>query len=406
MAGEGSIFKRRDSTGRVIGWTAQLSLGGRQTRRYERRWRDTRDEAVAALEDMKADRRAGVRRSRMTTGDYLADWIRDVRNIKPTTRHGYEVAIRYHLIPALGEIRLSDLTSRDVEHALARMAPDMSPKMLLNVFATLRRALAMAKKGRLVPVNVASSDYIDAPKVPDQEPEAFSPEEVARLLAAAHGDWTAGALTVSIATGVRQGELLGLAWEDIDWQRRLLHVRRQLVRRAGKYDREELKNGSRSRRDVPLSAAVIAALRAHEDQLRAAGLVPIATGPVFVSRSGRPLSGSWVTHRLYKLEAIAGVRRLPWKNLRTTFASRLFASGVPDRQIADWMGHTRTKTTQGHYIDTADASHARALAAIDELVGRGVGLFDSPELLSHGLSHATEDAVVPSGLMRVARRPN
>lgn len=406
MAGEGSIYKRRDSNGRVVGWVAQLSLGGRQTRAYERRWRATRDEAVAALEEMKADRRAGVKRSRMMTGDYLASWIRDVRNIKPSTRHGYEVAIGYHLIPTLGDIRLSDLTPRDVERALAKLERRMSPKMLANVFGVLRRALNMAKRAGLVTRNVASSDYVDAPTVPDQEPESFAPDEVARLLTAAHGDWIAAALQVSIGTGLRQGELLGLAWEDIDWQRRVLHIRRELVRRDGRYQRVELKNGSRSRRDLPLSPAVGAALRQHEAQLRAAGLVPIASGPVFVTPAGAPLSGSWMTHRLYKLEAIAGVRRLPWKNLRTTFASRLFASGVSDRQLADWMGHTRTKTTHGHYIDTADASYTRALAAIDELVSRSVGLFDGPESLSHGLSHATADIVAPSSPKRVRERVN
>lgn len=405
MPGEGSIYRQRDAAGKTIGWVAQLSLGGRQTRRYERRKRRTRDEAVAALDDMKADRRAGVRRSRMTTGDYLASWIRSVRNIKPATRRGYAAAIEYHLIPTIGHVRLSDLEPLDVEHALAKLAPRMSPKMLLNVFGVLRRALAMAKKAGLVARNVASSEYVDAPSVPDQEPEAFTPDEVARLLAAAHGDWLEAALALSIGTGLRQGELLGLAWEDIDWQRRVLHVRRELVRREGRYRREELKNGSRSRRDVPLSAGMAGVLRAHEARLRRAKFVPVAGGPVFVSQRGLPLSGSWMTHRLYKLEAAAGVRRLAWKNLRTTFASRLFAAGVPDRLIADWMGHTRTKTTQGHYIDTADANQARALAAVDELTSRSVGLFDGLESVSHAVSHANADGVVQSGLGRVAERP-
>ena len=362
MAGEGSVYRSGEW------WVAQISLGGRVTRRYERRKRRRRSEAYAALDELRADRRAGVTRSRSTTGDYLVGWIADVRNLRPSTLHGYRVAVELHLVPEIGAIRLSDLSPLDVERALSRLADRMSPKHLRNVHAVLRRALNHAVRAGLVPRNVAGSDYVDAPRVPDREPEAFSSEEVARLLAAAAGDVAETPIRVSLGTGVRQGELLGLAWEDLDLDGGRLHVRRALVYRDGRYLREELKTGHRSRRVLPLAPELVAALRAHEGRVREAGLVPIATGPVFVSRSGGPLNGSWLTHRLYSLEERAGVRRLPWKNLRTTFSSRLFDAGVPDRTIADWMGHRRTSTTHGHYIDTAGGSQERALAAVGELV--------------------------------------
>lgn len=302
---------------------------------------------------------------------------------------------------------MSDLSPLDVEHALARLEPAMSAKTLRNVHGVLRRALGMAKKAGVVARNVASGEFIDAPRVPDREPEAFTPDELGRVFEAAHGHWLEVAIRVSVGTGLRQGELLGLAWEDIDWHSRVLRIRRELVLRDGRYRREELKNDSRSRRDVPLAPSMVAALRQQEARVRAVGLVPIATGPVFVTSRGRPMNGSWMTHKLYQLEAAAGMwRRLPWKNLRTTFASRLFAAGVPDRTIADWMGHTRTKTTHGHYIDTANASHARALAAVDELAARAPGLFDDLEPVSHAVSHAPAEPVPSGALQRVSGGPH
>lgn len=362
MAGEGSVYRSGEW------YIAQVSIGPRDRRRYVRRKRRRKSEAVAALAELLADKRAGVTRSRSTTGDYLASWVETVRNVRESTRDGYRGAVEYHLIPEIGAIRLAELTPVDVEEALARLAPRMSAKHLRNVHAVLRAALNDAVRKGLVPRNVAGREYVDAPRVPDREPEAFTAAELERLLEAAKGDRLEIAVRVSIGTGLRQGELLGLAWEDVDLEGARLHVRRELVRRGGRYVRDELKTGSRSRRVLPLPPEVVDLFRVQEQRVRDEGLIPIATGPVFVAPTGAPLNGSWMTHRLYQLEERAGVRRLPWKNLRTTFASRLFEATGNDRIVADWMGHRRTSTTHGHYIDTRDASQERALAAIGGMV--------------------------------------
>ena len=360
--GEGSVYQLPDGS-----WMAQKSIGGRLSRRYRRRRAATKREALARLASLDAELRAGVQSSRVTVGDYLEGWVRDVRNIRPSTQHGYEVAVRLHLAPTIGGIRLAALSPLDVERMLSVLAPSMSPKMLRNVHAVLRRALNAAVRAGLVPRNVAGREYVDAPRVPTVEPQPLTAAQVRRVLDAARGDRLEALFIVAVGTGLRQGELLGLAWEDVDLDAGAIHVRRELVYRDGRYAREEPKT-DRSRRVVPLSPALVAALRAHRERLVAAGFMPIPGGPVFTSPSGGPLNGSWVTHRFYRLLADAGIPRVPFKNLRTTFASRLFAAGVPDRRIADLLGHTRTRTTQGHYIGAGD-DWAPALEAVEALVG-------------------------------------
>ena len=366
MAGDGSIYQTKDG----YWWAAREAPGsGRIRRRRIRRKRRTRAEARAALAELVDELRHGVIRSPLTVGAYLAEWVDSVRNVRDNTARGYRNAVELHLVPTIGHVRLSELEPIHVERMLAELAPSVSPKHLRNIHGVLRTALNRAVRHGLVRRNVAGREYVDAPRVPDREPEAYTIDEVAKLLDAATGDWTSPAIRVSIGTGVRQGELLGLAWEDVDLETGRLHVRRALVRRRGAYYRDELKTGSRSRRVLPIAEAVAGAFREQERQVREAGLVPIATGPVFVSRSGEPLNGSWLTHRFYAIAEAAGVRRLPYKNLRTTFSTRLFEAGVPDRTIADWMGHRRTSTTHGHYIGTADGSQDRALAAVGGLLG-------------------------------------
>lgn len=361
MAGEGSIFQLPDRR-----WVAQLSIGGRIGRRFRRRIRPTRTEAAAALAEMQAERRAGVSPSRLTTGAYLEQWVADARNIRPSTRNGYAAVVTYHLAPTLGDVRLAELSPLHVEHALASLGSRLAPKSLRNVHAVLRRALGQAVRAGLVTRNVAAREFVDAPRVPVEEPRSLSVDEVRRLLAAAAGDRLEALFITALGTGLRQGELLGLAWEDLDLVRGQLKVRRELVRRDGRYSRAELKT-DRSRRLVPLAPPVLEALRTHRERTISAGFVPTATGPVFTSAAGRALSGSWLTHHLYALLERAGIPRLPFKNLRTTFASQLFAAGVPDRTIADLLGHARTSTTHGHYI--AGASQEAAIEAAGRLVG-------------------------------------
>lgn len=363
MAGEGSIFKTPNGR-----WVAQLSIGGRMARRYRRRFAPTRSAAAALLDEMRTERRAGANPSRLLTGDFLARWVADVRNIRPTTRHGYEVVVSFHLVPTIGAIPLAKLSPLHVELLLAQLGDRQSPKSLRNVHAVLRRALGQAVRAGLVARNVAAREFVDAPRVPAEEPRALTAAEVHRLLDAAQGDRLEALFVTAVGTGLRQGELLGLAWEDLDLEKGQLRVRRELVRRDGRYLRDELKT-PRSRRTVPLAPPVVAALQAHRDRVIASGFIPTATGPVFTNQRGAALSGSWLTHHFYALLAKAGIPRLPFKNLRTTFSSRLFEAGVPDRTIADWLGHTRTRTTQAHYISTAAASQAPAIAAVEELVG-------------------------------------
>jgi integrase len=360
MPGEGSIF--RLANGR---WAAQVSIGGRTNRQIIRRSARTRAEARELLEQLRAERRVGVRPSRMTSGDYLTQWVRDVRNIRPTTRHGYQVVVAHHLVPTMGSIPLRDLSPVDVEHALAARAPHLSAKSVRNMHAVLRRALGQAVRAGILTRNVAAREFVDAPRVPVEEPDSLTTDEVRRLLEAARGDRFEAAIVLALGTGLRQGELLGLAWEDLNLDRGRLHVRRELARQDGRYLRAELKT-ERSRRVVPLTPAIVGVLRAHRQRVIDAGFVPTRTGPVFTNRRGKALSGSWLTHHLYELLERAGVRRIPFKNLRTTFASRLFEAGVPDLTIASLMGHARTHTTKQHYI--AETTTA-AEEAIEKLVG-------------------------------------
>lgn len=364
MSGEGSVF-RRASDGK---WIAQLSIGPRTNRHFRSRSASTRAEAIRLLDELKAERRANVVGTRTTVGAYLERWVNDARNIRPSTRRGYQAVVTYHLAPILGDVRLADLSPLHVEHALTTLAPRMSPKSLRNVHAVLRRALGQAVRGGMLSRNVADRQFVDAPHVPDADIRAMSVDEASRMLEAARGDPLEALFVLALDTGLRQGELLGLAWEDFEGDR--VVVRKELTRIGGTYQRSEPKT-PRSKRIVPLTPRAREALAEHRDRVCSAGYVPIATGPVFTNRRGGPLSGSWVTHHFYAILERAEVERLPFKVLRATFSSWLMDAGVADVTIAELMGHTRTHTTKRHYIATTPEQAVAAIARISHADSHG-----------------------------------
>lgn len=360
MIGTGSVYQERGK------WVAQLSIGPRNHRRKLRRTRTSRSAAFAALAELRAIQHP-VQASRTMLSDYLDAWVRDARNLRPATRRAYANAVAYHLTPTLGHLRLVDLSPLDVERALSELAANLSPKSLRNVHGVLRRALGQAVRAGIVNRNVAASEFVDAPRVPTEEPRALSIAEVHRLLRQVAGDRLEALYVLAVGTGLRQGELLGLAWEDVDLDAGMVSVRRELVRRDRRYVRDELKTHG-SRRAVPLAPSVVAALQAHRQRVIEAGFVPTATGPVFTNLTGGPLNGSWLTHHFYRQLDRAGIPRLPFHNLRTTYSSRLFEAGVADLDIARLLGHSRTHTARKHYIAAGSVPDA-VLATVERMVG-------------------------------------
>ena len=370
--GTGSLYSITDPRNGEKRWIAQVSLGSRTNRRFRKRVCKSERAARAALKELRAEV-APIARSRLSLSAYLEGWVRDVRNIGPGTQVEYANAIALHINPTIGHVRLSALAPAHVEGMIRALEPVLAPKSIRNVVGVLRRALTFAVRDELVTRNVASSEYIDPIRVPDSDPRVLTVQELTRLHAACKGDWLEGLIVTAAGTGLRQGELRALAWGDVDLEAGRLEVHHSLrrvkgaTRKSGHYVRAQPKT-RRSDRVVPLAPSVVAALVEHRERIKAAGFVPISSGPVFPSKRGHELSAGWVTHRFYALCEKANVRRAPFKSLRATFASRLHDAGVPERRIQDLLGHKRdSRVTQRHYVGAGE--WGEAVAAVAEVVG-------------------------------------
>lgn len=252
---------------------------------------------VVALPDSAAVELGALHFDVECAGDVLEQWLTEGArmSVRASTFRSYSDIVRLHLVPELGHVRLAKLQPQHVERLLnGKLEEGLSPRRVQYIHAVLRRAVRWGVLAR----NVAT--LVDVPRVVRPEVQPLTPDEIATFLQAVSGDRVEALYLLAVSTGLRQGELLALRWEDVDLEAGILHVRRSLQRVSGELRYEEPKS-LRSRRVVPLAASVVAALRAHADrqdreQRRARGAWE-ETGLVFTTAQGRPLDGTNVTHR-------------------------------------------------------------------------------------------------------------
>ncbi|MEA2595408.1 MAG: hypothetical protein QOF01_1877 [Thermomicrobiales bacterium] len=325
--GEGSIYQRNDGR-----WTAYPRDGyknGKPHKKYV--YGKTQREARRKLEALKRDLASGlpIDFDRQTIGQFLDRWLAEVvkSRVRPKTLESYAMHVRRHLTPHLGHHQLTKLAPDHVQAMMNdQLASGLSPRSVNYTRSVLRSALNHALRWGYVARNVAT--LVDPARERPTEVRPLTPEQARAFRDAATGHRLEALFAVVLAVGLRQGEALGLRWEDVELDSSLLHVRHTLQKIEGEWCFVETKT-DRSRRTINLPPVSVVALRAHrERQLReefVVGSLWQSFGLVFPSSRGTPLDGSNVTHRLQRLLEQSGLPRQRFHDLRHCCASLLLA---------------------------------------------------------------------------------
>lgn len=366
--GEGSIYQRKDGR-----WAASLSVERGKRKHFLGSTRAAVNKRLISA--MKArDDGLPVVDERQTVGRFLKGWVADKKtSARPGTVRGYESKIRVHILPALGTIALAKLTPQRLQSFFSeRLVSGLAPQTVHHLRAILRAALGDAAKWGLVVRNAA--DLVDPPRVPHEEFRPLAPAEAQALLEAVKGNRLEALYSVALALGLRQGEALGLRWQDCDLEVGTLRVSQSLQRIDKAFQFVEPKT-ARSRRTLALPAIAAAALRAHRtrqlEERLAAGPMWEEHGLVFTRPNGMPLHGSNVTRDFQRMLERAGLRRLRFHDMRHACASLLIAQGVHPRIVMETLGHSQIGITMNLYSHVLPEAQRQAAAQMDAvLTGR------------------------------------
>jgi integrase len=364
--GEGGISRRKDGL-YMARYTIQTATGVKRKTLYGK----TRREVDEKLTKAKADRDSGLvfDTDNIKLGEYLARWLADsVRDtVRPTTFERYEQIVRLHIHPVLGKVKLKNLTSAHVRGLYReKLDAGLSPRTVQYVHVTLHKALKQAIADGLIPRN--ATEPVKPPQVRREEMRPLTAQQARILFDAAKGDRLEALYVLAVTTGLRQGELLGLKWDDIDLEVGTLQVRRTLTIAKGGPVLSAPKTKS-SRRTVKLSQTTLEALRSHLkrqlEEIDRAGSLWSENGLIFASEAGEPLDRRYITtHRFKPLLKRAKLPQIRFHDLRHTCATLLLSKNVNPKVVSEMLGHASiaiTLDTYSHVLPNMQESAAKAM---------------------------------------------
>lgn len=362
--GEGSIGQLADGR-----FQARVSVGiGTSGKRLRKAFYGATRKEVA--EKMTSFNRlhAGakwVEPTAMTVQNLAMDWLDNRHSNKsPTTKARREVIVRLHILPNLGMVKLQQLRPLHIQRMIDKLRPKgaWTQKMAYDCVHTI---IAYAIRMQYLGSNPAAA--IDPPKPDQKKPAIFSDDEIKKILEASKGRRLHALFVLAACTGMRQGELLGLSWPEVDLVAGLVHVRKSLAEVRGKFTLKDPKSKA-GQRSINIPEFAIGALADHKKAMLKEGR-DLRKGPVFVSRKGTFIQKSNLIRYVWDLLIEeAGVTRRPFQALRHSHASCLLRNGTNIRAVAERMGHSDPAMTLRVYAHVLPAEDNKLALLLQSLL--------------------------------------
>ncbi len=338
----------------------------------------TQDEALRKKHELEHadDHGLPILDERQTVGQYLTSWYEMVKTqVKASTLRPYRNDIELRLIPYLGKTPLTKLTAQQVQLLYSRLIDTGThPKTVYDCHGVLHQALDDAVKHGVLLRNV--TDMVTPPRVPSPGMYVFSLEEIRRFLDQVHGDRWESLYILAFATGMREGELLGLRWQDIDSPNRTLHVRMAVTETDdNRFILAEPKTVY-SRRAIALPEQATQALLDHWKRQIAESeqmgehwhneqnlVFPNGFGTIMIPHN--------IAKRSFKrhLDAIGMSRDVRFHDIRHTHATQLIILGVNIKVVSERLGHADVTTTMRTYAHVLPHMQQAAADASVTLIG-------------------------------------
>ncbi len=367
-------------------WYVVVDTGVDQDGKRRQKWHggfDTRREAEIERARIINDLHTGgyVAPDRLT----LAEWVRESwmpmtrTRVKPSTYDSYRSNMETHVLPALGNRPLQQLTAPMLNALYADLLArgngrgPLASKTVRYIHTIIHKALADAVDAGLLPANIAERSKPPRPnRCRTRKIECWEPGELAAFLRAVECKRLEAAWHLAAMTGMRRGEVLGLRWSDVDLDASRLAVRNAIVSVA--YEVLESSPKSYQARVIDLDPATTALLRRHHERQQQAreefGDEYDDRGLVICAEDGTPIHPQSFSQAFARVIEHAGLRRIRLHDLRHTHATIAVKAGVPVKVISERLGHESPAFTLKQYAHVLPGMQAEAAALIAAAVAK------------------------------------
>ena len=361
-------------------WQITLDIGsgpdGKRRRAYET-VHGTKKDAQRRLHELIVSLEKGVYTppGRLTLAEHLNNWLEGYvkTNCSLRTQDGYESIVRNHLIPALGHVQLKQLHPQLVQGYYGKACERLSARTVAKHHRLLSQALKYAVRQGYLSRNPC--DLVDPPAWKGKVMRTLTPTEVEVLLKIAEDNYYYPAIYTAVSTGIRQAELLGLRWRDIDLDFLSISVSQVLYKRRGICQFKEPKT-AHSRRRVAMTPKLALFLREYRGErewlYQQLGKPLTLDDVVFASPEGKPLDPGMLSHAFARIAKQAGLNGVRFHDLRHTFASLMFLRGAKPKVISEALGHSSVAFTMDVYSHIIEGMQSDAMALLDEVLPEGV----------------------------------
>lgn len=364
--GSGTIRQRKDGT-----WEARYTLGrdpgtGKQIQKsvYGKTQKEVRKKLTEITHSL--DMGIYTEPDKITLSKWLEIWLSEYvsNNVKPFTYKSYETQCRVHIIPNLGRIKLQSLNVPSVQAFYnSLLKQGLSPKTIKNVHGVLHKALDKALK--IGYINFNPANLCELPRVEKKEIKPLSNENIKVFLRALEAEEFKNLYLVALFTGMRQGEILGLTWDCVDFKNGTITINKQLQREKkpkGKYILSPTKS-SNTRIITPAAFVmdILKELHSKEIQYNEMNLV-------FVNERGEHLAIHTVYKHFKKIMAEIGTPETRFHDLRHTYAVTALQEGDNIKTVQQTLGHATASFTLDVYGHVSDKMKKESAQRMDTFI--------------------------------------
>lgn len=366
---------RKRTTKKGVAWQIILEKGVDSTGKRIREYitvEGTKKEAERIMHEKINEYNKGIyiEPSKITVEQHLMQWVETYckPNLSPCTVRGYLVNIKKHTLPYIGAVQLQKLIPLQIQRMFEQLQEkNLSPRTIKYIHSTLREALHHAFKMQLIPRNPA--DFVSLPKQIKYRAKAYEENEVVKMLEAATNTDMEAPLNLAVGLGLRRGELLGLRWCDIDFEKNQISIVQNLVFVDGEYIFRQPKSES-GNRTIEVPSSIVSVLKKHKKrQLEYKLLFGTAYNNndlVCCKEDGSPHNPGSFSHKFDRFLETNGLRHIRFHDLRHTNASLMLQYNVPAKVASQRLGHSSIGITLDLYSHVIGDLQTEAANKIDE----------------------------------------